>query len=465
MRRRLTTSILLLVAATLVLAAAAGVYVARRDAFSTARRQLVAQAAVIVEHPAALAIRRRPPAAALHPVCCVELLRVLGGYRALRVARLHDGSASGPYLTDLPKELVADPEDARTLARGATVSGQQGPLVYAMLPIVLLPDERARLQPLGPGVSTVLVATRRVVLPVNGVTPFLLIAIVALLLATLVAYWLASRFSRPLAQAVQVTRRIAGGAFEARVPPAPGGMPELDALGHSINAMAEDLARTRAQQQRFLLSISHDLRTPLTSIRGYAEAILDGAAPDPAAAAGVIAEESRRLERLVADLLDLARLDARRFSLQTRTVDLVDAARAGGESARPGAEEAGLAVVITTPAGPVPAQADPDRLRQLLTNLMDNAVRFARHTVTVGATMQQGVPTLWVMDDGVGIPPGDLPQVFQPYFRTGAGTGLGLAIVQELAVAMGGSVVAESPLDPGGTTRITVRLPPVGQGG
>jgi len=462
-RRRLTTSILLLVAATLVLAAAAGVYVARRDAFSTARRQLVAQAEVIVEHPAVLAIRHRRPAATHHPVCCVELLRVLGGYRALRVARLHVGSPGGPYLTNLPKGVVADPGDVRALAQGATASGRQGPLVYAMLPITLLPGQRDRLGPLGAGESTVLVATRRVVLPVSGVTPFLLIAIVALLLATAVAYWLASRFSRPLAQAVHVTRRIAGGAFEARVPAAPSGMPELDALGHSINSMAEDLARTRAQQQRFLLSISHDLRTPLTSIRGYAEAIVDGAAPDAAAAAGIIAEESGRLERLVADLLDLARLDARRFSLQPQTVDLADATRAAGESARPRAESTGLELVVA-PSGPVPARADPDRLRQLLTNLMDNAIRFARRTVTVGATMNQGVPTLWVMDDGVGIPPGDLPLVFQPYFRTGSGTGLGLAIVQELAVAMEGSVEAESPLDPNGSTRITVRLPPADPG-
>lgn len=464
MRRRLTTSILLLVAATLVLAAAAGVYVARQNAFSTARRQLIAQASVIVAHPSALAIRHRPAAAARHPVCCVALLRVLGGYRALRVSQLHVGSGGGPYLTDLPKGLVAPAADARTLARGAIASGRQGPLVYAMLPISLLPGELARLPPLGPGVSTVLVATRRVVLPVSGVAPFLLIAVVTLALATLVAYWLATRFSRPIAQAVQVTRGIAGGAFDARVPPAPGGMPELDALGHSINAMAEDLARTRAQQQRFLLSVSHDLRTPLTSIRGYAEAILDGAAPDTAAAAGVIAEESRRLERLVADLLDLARLGARRFSLRTQEVDLAEAARAACESARPSAEESGLEVKVDIPAQPVPARCDPDRLRQLLTNLTDNAARYARRTVTVGTQVHDHTPTIWVMDDGPGIPPDALPLVFQPYFRTGTGTGLGLAIVQELAVAMGGSVEAQSPLGPDGATRITVRLPAAGQG-
>src|SRR5207249_6964710 len=118
--------------------------------------------------------------------------------------------------------------------------------------------------------------------------------------------------------------QIASGDLAVTVPAQPGADHELVSLAHSINTMAANLARSRRLERQFLLSVSHDLRTPLTSIQGFAEAIADGAATDTRRAAEVIAAEARRLERLVRDLLDLAKLDARRFSLDVHRVDAAE---------------------------------------------------------------------------------------------------------------------------------------------
>src|SRR5207248_5606518 len=134
---------------------------------------------------------------------------------------------------------------------------------------------------------------------------------------------------------------------------------ELASLARSINTMAATLARSRGLERQFLMSVSHDLRTPLTSIRGFAEAIADGAATDDRRAAEVITAESRRLERLVGDLLDLAKLDAKRFSLDLRPVDLADVVAATADGFRPAADGYGLALEVDTAAATV--RADPDR--------------------------------------------------------------------------------------------------------
>ncbi|MGH9046956.1 MAG: histidine kinase dimerization/phospho-acceptor domain-containing protein, partial [Acidimicrobiales bacterium] len=153
---------------------------------------------------------------------------------------------------------------------------------------------------------------------------FLLLAGAVIAFAIVVSLALSRRITRPLRRAVEATQRIAEGDLDARVGVHPGDVPELSSLANSIDGMAESLGRLRNAERQFLLSVSHELRTPLTSIRGYSEAILDGTATDPTQAAGVIGNESRRLERLVGDLLDLAKLDARTFSFNLRTVNAAE---------------------------------------------------------------------------------------------------------------------------------------------
>src|SRR5204862_930821 len=140
----------------------------------------------------------------------------------------------------------------------------------------------------------------------------------------------------------------------------------------SVNAMAEALERSRGLERQFLLSVSHDLRTPLTSIRGWAEAIADRSAPNAPEAAGTILSEARRLERLVTDLLELAKLDARRFSLDVRPTDIAEVVAGTAEGFRPAAKDAKVRVDVDLPRsrdGHLTAAADPDRLGQVVANL------------------------------------------------------------------------------------------------
>jgi two-component system sensor histidine kinase BaeS len=210
--------------------------------------------------------------------------------------------------------------------------------------------------------------------------------------------------------------------------------------------------------------VSHDLRTPLTSIRGYAEAIADGALPDPAVGGHIILSEARRLERLVGDLLDLAKLESRSFALTLGPVDLVDVAAGTIDGFRPESVEAGVAMELISGDEPTVVNGDADRLAQIAANLLQNALKFARSEIRVSVEPVDGWARFSVSDDGPGIAPEDLPHVFERLYvsrhqpqRKEIGSGLGLAIVRELVTAMGGSVQA-SAAETGGAC-LSVALP------
>jgi signal transduction histidine kinase len=230
--------------------------------------------------------------------------------------------------------------------------------------------------------------------------------------------------------------------------------------------MAQSLEDGRARERQLLLAVSHDLRTPLTSIRGFAEAIKDGAIEDSEQAADVIIAESQRLERLVGDLLDLTKLEARQMSIAMRPTDAAEVAGTTSEGFRPAAAKSGVEIITEVPeyGETPPVAADPDRLAQLLANLLENAITFARSTVRVSVTDGLGVCTIRVDDDGPGIAQGDLVRVFERFYRADRGpsrelgSGLGLAIVSELAAAMGGTVRAESPITDRGGSRFVLTL-------
>jgi two-component system sensor histidine kinase BaeS len=300
--------------------------------------------------------------------------------------------------------------------------------------------------------STVIVLSDRTGIALGGAIPwFLVAATVTLGLAVVVAARLSNTMTAQLRRADEASRRIAAGDLAARVPePRAGTTDEVADLSRSINAMAAALERSRGLEQQFLLSVSHDLRTPLTSIQGYAEAIADGTAPDVARAGEIIRGESRRLERLVGDLLELARLDARRFSFDVTSVDTGDLVDACVEGFAPEAEAAGVTLTVEARPG-ASAHADPDRLAQVVANLVENALKYARTRIVVGITSVDDRVRITVDDDGPGIAPEDLPHVFERLYvahhrpvRKESGSGLGLAIVRELVVAMGGSVGAAS---------------------
>jgi len=371
------------------------------------------------------------------------------------VGRLLGGTVGSPTL---PAGVTPDDLDAQTLLAGDTQQGRNGDTVFVARPLTEVN-----------GTTPVAVLTEEInnrPFGGNGVA-VLGAAAISLGIAALVATYLARRMTRPLAAMETTARSIAGGDLTARVDTTTVRDDELANLANAINAMASDLDVARGHERAFLLSVSHDLRTPLTSIRGYAEAIADGTVEGMDArirAADVISSESRRLERLVADLLDLARLDAHQFSLHPTPVDVHAVVADAVEAFGPAAAEIGVSLDVES-GEPIPARVDAQRVAQIVANLVENALKFATTSVVVGVRAVDERVELHVDDDGPGIAPEDLPRVFERLYTSRTvpgrtlGTGIGLAIVRELTLAMGGDARVE-PIDAEGT-RFVVTFPSV----
>ncbi len=458
MRRRLMVAIMALVAITLVVASAGSLLLIRRASANTAERELYTQAKFVAD------LAQRDIGLRTSVTNDLRAVRQVGDYRSLSIA---PWAADGTFTSGIPPAIAGENLRPADLNAGQSVAGSTGDVVYVLIPMSLTTAQKASLaHPVPYQDLPVLVATRTVQPPVSGLQWFVFIGLASLAAAAVVAYLLANRFARPLETAAAATQRIAGGDLATRMPVSSSDMPEFGALATAINAMGDSLARARDQQRQFLLSVSHDLRTPLTSIRGYADAVADGTTDDVAGAVRVIAVEARRLERLVQDLLDLARLDAQRFSLRSSAVDVREVVDRALERFGPEAATASIGLNrLGAPPVPLVAVTDPDRLLQVLSNLLENAFRYARSSIGLGVRAEAGQVIMWVDDDGPGIAPDELARVFEPHVssdRAGSrrsGSGLGLAIVAELAAAMGGGARAESPVGPGGGTRMVVWLP------
>jgi signal transduction histidine kinase len=278
------------------------------------------------------------------------------------------------------------------------------------------------------------------------------------LLAGVSSYLLARRLTGPIHALAEATGRVAAGQPGVTVPVA--GEDELAALAQSFNRMSVSLASAQGAQRSFLESVSHELKTPLTSIRGYGEALADGALGAGEAGAVIVAEAGR-LERLVGDLLDLARLQRSEFRVERVAVDLGDLAGLAVERHRRRAVELGVRLQ-TVAEDPAPGLGDPDRLVQAVSNLIENALRV---TPAGGAVEVRARPgSIAVSDDGPGLAAEDLEHAFDRFYlhdryrsEHPAGSGLGLAIVRELVLRMDGRVQVDST--PGRGTVFTLTIP------
>ncbi|HEY1563746.1 MAG TPA: HAMP domain-containing sensor histidine kinase [Gaiellaceae bacterium] len=277
------------------------------------------------------------------------------------------------------------------------------------------------------------------------------------LLAALAAFLLARRISEPVDRISAAARTLTRGTHPEPVPVE--GAAEIATLASAFNDLAAQLRQAQEAERNFLLSVSHELKTPLTAIRGYAEAVEDGAV-DPREAATTVASEARRLERLVHDLLDLARMNRTDFSVRNAEIDLAEVADDAVRRYQQQAESFGVALHAVG-AGRAPAIGDADRVLQVVSNLVENALRLTPPGGEVRVVAEPGV--LRVEDTGPGLAETDTERAFERFYlheRYGVerqvGTGLGLAIVKELTLAMGGSVDVES--SPGRLTVFTVRL-------
>ena len=270
---------------------------------------------------------------------------------------------------------------------------------------------------------------------------------------------LARAIARPVRRVAEATRTLASSTSTPPLVPVEGAR-ELALLAESFNEVAVALAKAREAEQAFLLSVSHELKTPLTAIRGYAEGLGEGALPVEEAAATIVIE-SRRLERLVGDLLDLARMRKAEFSVRREPIDLSAIAQETLRRYEAQARDFGVTLEADGAAA-APATGDADRTLQIVSNLVENALRLTPAGGSVRIVAAPG--SIRVEDTGPGLRPEELGQAFERFYlysRYGrerpVGSGLGLAIVKELAEGMGGSVAAEST--PGELTVFTVRLP------
>lgn len=283
----------------------------------------------------------------------------------------------------------------------------------------------------------------------------------AILSAVGVAVFVARRVSRPIAALTTAAAQVAAGDRDVRVDlgDAPG---ELGTLAATFDRMAAAVAREDRLRRQLVADVAHEVRTPLTILRGTTEALVDGVvAPDEATLAS-LHEEVLRLAQLVSDLETLAAADAAGLSLELAPVDLAAVAARVVDLARPAADAAGL--TLTTAFEAALAVADDRRLHQVVTTLLANSFAYtpAGGEVTVRTGTDGDHAFLEVVDSGPGIAPADLPHVFERFYRGAAtssvpGSGIGLAIARELVDAHGGSIDAAN--DPGGGARFTMRLP------
>lgn len=285
---------------------------------------------------------------------------------------------------------------------------------------------------------------------VDAMTQTLIAALViAIATATVISMMVAARIARPVTLLAGAAHRIAGGHYAERVATDQPG--ELRDLATSFNEMASSLEATERRRLQLVGDIAHELRTPLTTIDGYLEGIEDGVVrPDPATLR-LLRAETGRLTRLVDDLADLWRVESHQLPIHLARLDAALVARDVVNRFEPRARSDGI--TLRAPTDPVQVFADRDRLEQILSNYVSNALRHAPpgSTVTVGAEPAGPTALLWVADEGQGLAANQLELVFERFYRIDAararasgGAGIGLAIVRALAEAMGGRAWAES---------------------
>jgi histidine kinase len=295
-------------------------------------------------------------------------------------------------------------------------------------------------------------------------TALLAALVIALLAAVVIALALSARIATPVTRLVGAARRIADGHYAERV--AASGEGEVAELAATFNAMAGSLEATERRRLELVGDVAHELRTPLATLDGYLEGLQDGVVDPNAETWSLLRRETGRLTRLVADLSELWRAEARQLPLAIEELDASQVARDVVEQFRPQAEAHFLVVDATLPHG-LMVRADRDRLAQVVANYLSNAIRYspAGARVTIEARRMGGEFVLSVRDTGPGLTAEQRAHVFERFYRIDpsrsralGGAGIGLAIVSALAGAMGGRAWAESD-GPGTGSTFSVALP------
>jgi signal transduction histidine kinase len=371
------------------------------------------------------------------------------------VSPFPDKSRASVGLERLPQTTV-DWRSGKTITFEFTPPGATKTYVAVARPL--------KLEKKGPAFGDLIVAKPKTELTQQLIPLLERLAIASLggiIVAGLLGWYLSRRITRPVLALSRATDEIARGSYDVDLPDVRGGG-EVGHLADRFREMAARLSDAERQERNFLMSVSHELRTPLTAIRGHVDALREGVAEDPearAASLDVIAREGVRLERLVGDVLDLAKLEARRFTVHTEEVDMErlcdQAYSAFGEEAR----RRRIDYEKRFEAHPT-IVSDGDRVLQIISNLLSNAFRWTpdggRVELELGAS--NGRVSVAVDDSGPGVAIEEQERIFRPFWsRDDSGTGLGLAIAHELAVALGGRIELDSR--PGQGSRFKLVLP------
>lgn len=296
--------------------------------------------------------------------------------------------------------------------------------------------------------------------------PLFISGLIASLAALVLTAWMEHWVAAPIRRMARAAQTLTAGQH---TPIPVEGPEEVKTLARAFNEMTVRVQASQKSQRDLVANVSHELKTPLTSIQGFAQAILDGAASTPEAlqqAAGVIFDEAGRMHRIVLDLLDLARMDAGSLEFQRGPLDMAQLLRGVAQKLSPQASQG--EVHIQTEIGPLPVLVgDADRLVQVFTNLLDNAIKHspAGSRVVLRAGQREHWIEIAVQDDGPGIAPEDLPRIFERFYQTDKarrggsrrGAGLGLAIAREIILAHHGEIQARSSSGQG--TVFVVKLP------
>lgn len=317
--------------------------------------------------------------------------------------------------------------------------------------------------------------------PIMGITQtmakvrnlFIYSAIVSTIFSTIVVYFLSKYVTGPLQEINRIAKQLACGKLTQRVKIKQDD--EIGDLAVSFNDMADQIEKQEKMRRDFVADVSHELRSPLTNIQGFIEALMDGkdkTLEDRARYLGILHMETLRLTRLVNELLDLSKLEAGRQPLDRRPVDILDVINSSLSKAEPAAQDKNVSLALEISGGQGRQQpmvlATHDRLEQVMTNLLDNAVRYSPAgssvTVTVAVTEPNDTVDVTVADHGKGIPPEEIPLIWERFYkvdkarsRDTGGTGLGLAIVRKIIESLGGQVRVTSEAGKG--TAIGFSLP------
>ncbi len=351
-----------------------------------------------------------------------------------------NGTIVGHQLAQIPLDVIKP----KVLLKGHIVTWISHHKIFYARPFPLT-------KPLFHASVGVIVLARLAPGNVISIAYLLTVSAVVLLFAYLISSIISDRITSGFYSLIEATKRIAKGELNAKVHLDESADKELKDLAEAINTMAEELSESKEKEQQFLLSVSHDLKTPLTSIVGFSEAIIDDAIDDPKRAAETILKESRRLERLVGDLLELAKVQSPTFSLEMTDCDLTqligDLANAYALRSR----DSKINFQFQSISRSLTVETDPQRFMQIIANFLDNAFKFTDNWVSLEVSEDDHDVVVSVKDNGPGITPEDSAKIFKEQYRSPKtsskpGSGIGLLIVGQLAKALGFGVDYRSPI-------------------